>query len=62
MLTPPVLQLSKLCSFLVEDRYNDGVGQEPFDTQALSRDKRVLIESETREDILTQGDKPVQTM
>lgn len=62
LLTPLVPQLRELCSFLMEDRYNNGLDQVPFDTHALSRDNRVLIESETRKDTLTQGDKPAQTM
>lgn len=62
LLTPLMPQLRELCSLLKEDRYNNGLGQVPFDTHALSRDKRVLIESETRKDILTQGDKPAQTV
>lgn len=53
-----VLQLKESCPFPAKDRHSCGVGQLPFDTHALSRDKRVLIEHETRKDTPTQGDKP----
>lgn len=55
--TPLVLPWKEPCSLLSEDRYNSGVGQVPCDANTFSRNKRALIESETRQDIPTQGDR-----
>lgn len=46
-----------LC-FSTEDRINSGIGQVPYNIHALSKDKIVLNEHETKSDLPRQSDKP----
>lgn len=56
--TPLVPQRKEPYASQREDRINSGVGQVPYNTNALSKDKIVLNEHETRPDLPRQSDKP----